>query len=182
MRKVASTALEKSGVVLHFDLPRGADSLSWPSCFNGKASVEDDPRAFVWTGHSADLGDDLMRLFDDGTIVFARRSRPPAQRHQIVVVDFDVLALENLAFVRLSSPTYARAATSAGASVAAPYTVELTLELPKDRRRIGALFRGPDAFVRPRELMRAAYINLRPQRTVACAVVVAWCPSAPRQS
>jgi hypothetical protein len=121
--------------------------------------VEDDPRAFVWTGRSTDLGADLLRLFDDGTIVFERRSRPPTPRDEIVVVDFDVLALDILAFVRLSSATYARAAKSAGTSVAAPYTVELTLELPKDRRRIGALFRGPDAFVRPRELMRAAYIK-----------------------
>jgi len=89
----------------------------------------------------------------------------------LVVVDFDVLALDVLAFVRFSSATYARAAKSARTSVVAPYTVELALDLPKDHRRIIALFRSPDSFVRPRELMRTARIK-KPRAVVRHLVPV----------
>ena len=157
--QIEQDAIRASRVVLRLKTAKGTDSVPWPSCFGSKATLEGQPSAFVWTGHEGDLGQDLVRLFDDGAIVFEWRSRPPARLDEVVVVDFDLLALDALAFVRLSAATYARAAKFAGISVAAPYTVELTLDLPKDHRRIVALFRGPDSFVRPRELMRTAHIK-----------------------
>lgn len=162
-------AIEQSRVYFHLNLPRlGREKMVWPSCLQGEATGEDNPRAFVWTGREGANGQEILRLFDDGNIAFERRMPPPSKPDDIITIAFDFLAQDTMGFVRLSAATYARAAKSAGTS-ATPYTVELELELPTGASAV-ALFRG-DSYVQAIDFTRTARMK-RSRVLVSCQVPV----------
>ena len=160
-------AIEQSRVVFHLDLPRlGTQRLGWPACFQEAATAEDNPRAFVWTGKTGARGQDVLRMFDDGTLIFERRTPPPARTGDLVTVDFDTLAEDIVGFVRLCAGTYSRASKTAGTS-AVPFTVELKLELPTGRDAV-AMFK-PGSYVQAIDFMRTPRIKRSTARS-ACTV------------
>jgi hypothetical protein len=93
-------AIKQSRVYFHIDLPRtGKQRVPWPACFQGQATGQDNPRAFVWTGSGGVKGQDALRLFDDGNILFERQALPRSRPGDLITVDFNTLAEDTMGFV-----------------------------------------------------------------------------------